>query len=80
MIGYTLNDMNDMSSGIAAFALNREKVGDKVYTYQFARPLPTDGRDNVLKGAFHSSDLWYVFKSLKHSWRPNTPATGNWQK
>ena len=76
MIGYTLNDMNNMSAGIAAFALNREKFGDKVYAYQFARPLPTDGRDNVLKGAFHSSDLWYVFKSLKHSWRPNTP--GDW--
>ena len=77
MIGYTLNDMNNMSAGIAAFALNRQKVGDKVYAYEFARPLPTDGRDNVLKGAFHSSNLWYVFKSLKHSWRPNT--AGDWQ-
>jgi len=77
MIGYTLNDMNDMSSGIAAFCLNRENAGGKAYAYEFARPLPTDGRDNVLKGAFHSSDLWYVFKSLKHSWRPNT--AGDWQ-
>ena len=77
MIGYTLNDMQNMSAGIAAFALNRQKVGDKVHAYEFARPLPTDGRDNVLKGAFHSSDLWYVFKSLKHSWRPNT--AGDWQ-
>jgi para-nitrobenzyl esterase len=77
MIGYTLNDMNNMSAGIAAFCLNRENVGGKAYAYQFARPLPTDGRDNVLKGAFHSSDLWYVFKSLKHSWRPNT--AGDWQ-
>ena len=77
MIGYTLNDMNNMSAGIAAFALNRENVGGKAYAYEFARPLPTDGRDNVLKGAFHSSDLWYVFKSLQHSWRPNTP--GDWQ-
>jgi para-nitrobenzyl esterase len=77
MIGYTLNDMNNMSAGIAAFCLNRENVGGRAYAYQFARPLPTDGRDNVLKGAFHSSDLWYVFKSLKHSWRPNT--AGDWQ-
>jgi len=77
MIGYTLNDMGDMSSGIAKFCLNRENVGGKAYAYQFARPLPTDGRDNVLKGAFHSSDLWYAFKSLKHSWRPNT--AGDWQ-
>jgi len=77
MIGYTLNDMGDMSAGIGEFGLNREKAGGKAYAYQFARPLPTDGRDNVLKGAFHSSDLWYVFKSLQHSWRPNT--AGDWQ-
>jgi len=70
MIGTTLNDMGNMSPGIAEFGLNREKIGSKAYAYQFARPLPTDGRENVLKGAFHSSDLWYVFKSLKHCWRP----------
>ena len=29
-----------------------------------------------LKGAFHSSDLWFVFKSLKHCWRPWTK--GDW--
>jgi para-nitrobenzyl esterase len=77
MIGYTLNDIFGMSPGIAEFCLNREKAGDKAYAYEFARPLPTDGRDNVLKGAFHSSDLWYVFKSLKHCWRPMT--AGDWQ-
>jgi para-nitrobenzyl esterase len=76
MIGFTLNDMGDMSAGIAEFCLNRQKAGSKAYAYQFARPLPTDGRENVLKGAFHSSDLWYVFKSLKHCWRPLT--TGDW--
>lgn len=76
MIGYTLNDMGNMSGGIAAFCLNREDAGNKAYAYQFARPLPTDGRDNVLKGAFHSSDLWYVFKSLKHCWRPLV--AGDW--
>lgn len=31
----------------------------------------------VLQGAFHSSDLWYVFKSMKHSWRPWTK--GDWE-
>ncbi len=76
MIGFTLNDMGNMTSGIAEFGLNREKAGGKAYAYQFARPLPTDGRENVLKGAFHSSDLWYVFKSLKHCWRPLTQ--GDW--
>jgi para-nitrobenzyl esterase len=58
------------------FCLNREEAGDKAYAYQFARPLPTDGRENVLKGAFHSSDLWYVFQSFKNSWRPWTD--GDW--
>ena len=70
MIGYTLNDMGNMAGGIAEFCYNRESVGDKAYAYEFARPLPTDGRSNVLSGAFHSSDLWYVFKSLQHCWRP----------
>lgn len=70
MIGYTLNDMGNMAGGIGAFCLNRDSIGNKAYAYEFARPLPTDGRDNVLKGAFHSSDLWFVFKSLKHCWRP----------
>ena len=30
----------------------------------------------MLQGAFHSSDLWYVFKSLKNCWRPWT--AGDW--
>ena len=76
MIGYTLNDMGDMAGGIAAFCLNREEKGAKAWAYEFARPLPTDGRSNVLSGAFHSSDLWFVFKSLQHCWRPWTQ--GDW--
>lgn len=76
MIGYTLNDAGNMGPQIADFCLNREQLGGKAFAYQFARPLPTDGRPNVLKGAFHSSDLWYVFKSLKHCWRPWTQ--GDW--
>ena len=80
MIGYTLNDMGDMSGGIAAFCLNREEKGNKAWAYEFARPLPDDGSHPEvtarLKGAFHSSDLWFVFKSLKHCWRPWTQ--GDW--
>lgn len=72
MIGFTLNDMGNMAPGIIDFCVNREQAGDRAYAYQFARRLPTDGRDNVLKGAFHSSDLWYVFQSFKNSWRPWT--------
>ena len=80
MIGYTLNDMGNMSGGIAAFCLNREEKGAKAWAYEFARPLPDDGSHPEvtarLKGAFHSSDLWFVFKSLEHCWRPWTQ--GDW--
>jgi len=72
MIGYTMNDMGNMSAGIAAFCQNREEKGGKAWAYEFARPLPDDGShpEDKLKGAFHSSDLWFVFKSLQHCWRP----------
>jgi para-nitrobenzyl esterase len=80
MIGYTLNDMGNMADGIAAFCVNREEKGAKAWAYEFARPLPDDGSHPEvtvrLKGAFHSSDLWFVFKSLKHCWRPWTQ--GDW--
>ena len=76
MIGYTLNDAGSMGEQIRTFCLNREETGGRAYAYQFARPLPTDGRPNVLQGAFHSSDLWFVFKSLEHCWRPWTQ--GDW--
>ena len=80
MIGYTLNDMGNMSDGIAAFCQNREEKGGKAWAYEFARPLPDDGSHPEvtarLKGAFHSSDLWFVFKTLKYCWRPWTQ--GDW--
>jgi len=83
MIGYTLNDMGNMAAGIEAFCLNREEIsknGSKAWAYEFARPLPDDGSHpevtQRLKGAFHSSDLWFVFKSLQHCWRPWTQ--GDW--
>lgn len=73
MIGSTLDDMPMLASGIDTFCQEREKAGGKAWSYQFARRLPTDGRPNVLVGAFHSSELWYMFKSLRLSWRPFTP-------
>ena len=76
MIGFTLNDAGNMAPGIVDFCLNREQAGNRAWAYQFARPLPTDGRPDVLQGAFHSSDLWFVFKSLEHCWRPWTQ--GDW--
>ena len=80
MIGYTMNDMGNLSGGIEAFCFNREEKGNKAWAYEFARPLPDDGSHPEvtarLKGAFHSSDLWFVFKSLQHCWRPWTQ--GDW--
>ena len=74
MIGYTMNDLGAMGPGIAEFCKVRQQQGSKAWAYEFARPLPDDGSHpevtERLKGAFHSSDLWYVFKSLKHCWRP----------
>ena len=80
MIGFTQDDMGDMTEGIQEFCKVRQEKGGKAWAYEFARPLPDDGSHPEvtarLKGAFHSSDLWFVFKSLKHCWRPWTK--GDW--
>ncbi len=80
MIGFTLNDMGNMAPNIVEFCKVRQQKGGKAWAYQFARPLPDDGSHpevtQRLRGAFHSSDLWFVFKSLKHCWRPWTK--GDW--
>ena len=73
MIGCTLDDMGRLADGIDRFCLVREAAGKPAYAYQFARRLPTDGREGVLAGAFHSSELWYMFKSLRFCWRPFVP-------
>jgi para-nitrobenzyl esterase len=68
MFGYTANDMSDATKAVKDFcALRAEKSSKPAYAYLFARQLPGD--DN---GAWHSSDLWYVFHSFRHSWRPFT--------
>lgn len=75
MIGYTTNDMGNRSIGITRFANIRKDAGKPVYLYEFARPLPDDeAGSHPLKGAFHSSELWYVFKTLANSDRPFTEA------
>ena len=68
MIGFTANDMFDMTKAVGDFcALRAETSSKPAFAYLFARPLPGDE-----SGAFHSADLWYVFHSLSHSWRPFT--------
>lgn len=69
MIGFTMDDMGMLAQGIDAFCLLRQQQGGKAYAYQFARALPGDS-----SGAFHSSELWYIFHTLGRSWRPFTPA------
>lgn len=69
----------DMGEGIAArkyendsapmvplaWAKAEQKNGRKpLYVYYFDRKMPGDNR-----GAFHSSELWYVFGTLNRCWR-----------
>jgi para-nitrobenzyl esterase len=68
MIGFTANDLGDMSKPISDFcALRASQSSQPAYAYFFQRQLPGDS-----SGAFHSSDLWYIFHSMRHSWRPFT--------
>jgi len=68
LIGFTSNDMSNMTDAVRDFSSLRTKESNKpVYAYLFQRQLPGDE-----SGAFHSADLWYVFHSLGHSWRPFT--------
>ena len=76
MIGYTRDDMGgNPEEGIRRFCELRNTAGQPVYAYQFARALPDDeAGSHDMKGAFHSSELWYMFKSLDRGDRPFTEA------
>ena len=75
MIGYTRDDMGNPEAGIRRFCELRNAAGKPVYAYQFAHALPDDeAGSHDMKGAFHSSELWFMFKSLEHSDRPFTQA------
>ena len=69
MIGFTRDDFSSFTNSdeIKAFCELREEQGGQSFAYQFARPLPGDD-----SGAFHSSELWFVFNTLDRSWRPFT--------
>lgn len=57
-----------MYHGVCDWAVNQEKLGRKpAYVYYFTRQLPGDDA-----GAFHSSELWYMFETWKRCWRPFT--------
>ena len=75
MIGYTRDDMGNPEEGIRRFCDLRDAAGKPVYAYQFAHALPDDeAGSHDMKGAFHSSELWYMFKSLDRGDRPFTQA------
>ena len=70
MIGYCLDDIMPMNEEITRFCYTRDSLSQKpVYYYLFTRKLP-GSKD----GAFHSSELWYMFHTLNRSWRPFTKA------
>lgn len=65
MIGSTLDDIAPMEKQIDAFCYHRDTSSVKpVYRYLFARKLP--GSED---GAFHSSELWYMFGTVGRCWR-----------
>ena len=78
MIGFTSEDIapDVMKKAAVDWSLLLESQGrHPAYVYRFSRDLP--GEDNMqaggfgdMKGAFHSSELWYMFGTLGRCWRP----------
>jgi para-nitrobenzyl esterase len=56
---------------IAGSLLAARNPASKVYVFYFDHPTP--GRDREYYGAWHSSDLWYTFNSLR-----NEPGQRQW--
>ena len=55
-----------VSKGVKAFCENQIKLGRKpVYAFRFSRDLPGDD-----EGAWHTSELFYLFETVYRSWRP----------
>lgn len=83
LIGYTSEDIapETMRRAAVDWSLLLEQQGRRpAYVYCFSRDLPgedmppTPGSFGDMKGAFHSSELWYVFGTLDKCWRPMTEA------
>lgn len=69
MVGSTSEDIyaDSMRQGCRVWA--EAMGGENCYVYYFAHQLLGD-----CAGAFHSSELWYMFETLGRSWRPKTEA------
>jgi para-nitrobenzyl esterase len=81
LIGYTSEDLmpDVMKKAAVDWSLLLEKQGRKpAYVYCFSRDLPGEDMESNpqmggfgdMKGAFHSSELWYMFGTLGNCWRP----------
>ena len=79
LIGYTSEDLMPevMKKAATDWSLLLEQQGRKpAYVYCFSRDLPGEdmpsaqGAFGDMKGAFHSSELWYMFGTLGKCWRP----------
>lgn len=73
MIGCTGGDIaasdRILEKSAVRWAKNQNKLGRcPSYIYFFNRQLPGDNA-----GAFHSSELWYVFHTMNRCWRPWEP-------
>ena len=62
MVGST---SHDMAPAILYMLTRKWAKKNNAYMWFFERMLPGDD-----KGAWHSSDLWYWFGTLKNCWRP----------
>ena len=76
MIGYNKDDMGMLAgASVDRFCAVRDSLGYPVYEYEFLRELPSDEAHPASNaGAFHSAELWFMFGTLKNSWRPFTEA------
>lgn len=78
MIGFTSEDISPevMKKAAVEWSLLQESLGRQpAYVYCFCRDLPGEdmaqaGGFGEMKGAFHSSELWYMFGTLGKCWRP----------
>ena len=84
MIGFTSEDLmpDIMDKAARDWSLLLEKQGRRpAFVYRFCRDLPGEDMPadptlgwGDMHGAFHSSELWYVFGTLDRCWRPMTAA------
>ncbi len=79
MIGYTSEDLDPegLETSVVGWSHLLETQGRKpAYVYCFTHDLPGSDEEGLndseepLKGAFHSSELWYMFGTLGKCWRP----------